>query len=261
MESRSPPDPTHPPTRHTRAALPLHWWQRVTVRFEVLTASVVVLTMLVLTALVAYQFSTRTREAILLASSDSAQRISMQISERVHRIVDPADATLRLLAFDPITTASGLAQRLHRLPVLVRLLEQNQLLSAVYVGYPDGQFLLVRPLRNAEVRLRVGAPHNAAYLLQSIAREQGRGAPLVGRFSFYDAQLKLLNTSIRPQYRFDPRTRPWYTEAVQTRTQILTAPYVFFTTQEVGVTLSQPSEGGGRCAGPGCGADRPGPRD
>ena len=249
MESRSPHDPTHPPTRHTRAALPLHWWQRVTVRFEVLTASVVVLTMLVLTALVAYQFSTRTREAILLASSDSAQRISMQISERVHRIVDPADATLRLLAFDPITTASGLAQRLHRLPVLVRLLEQNQLLSAVYVGYPDGQFLLVRPLRNAEVRLRVGAPHNAAYLLQSIAREQGRGAPLVGRFSFYDAQLKLLNTSIRPQYRFDPRTRPWYTEAVQTRTQILTAPYVFFTTQEVGVTLSQPSEGGGAVLG------------
>jgi HD-GYP domain-containing protein (c-di-GMP phosphodiesterase class II) len=161
----------------------------------------------------------------------------------VHRIVDPADATLRLLAFDPVASASSLAPRLRRLPVLARLLEQNPLLSAVYVGYPDGQFLLVRPLRNAELRVRMGAPGDAAFLLQSIAREQG-GAHLVGRWSFYDAQLRLLATSIRPEYRFDPRTRPWYDEALQTKTQILTTPYVFFTTQDVGVTLSQPSEEG-----------------
>lgn len=185
----------------------------------------------------------------MTASSDSAQRIGQLISERVHRIVDPADATLRLLAFDPISSATSLAQRLHRLPVLVRLLQQNKLLSAVYVGYPNGQFLLVRPLRNAALRARMDAPENTAFLLQSIAQEQGRGAPLVGRFYFYDAQLKLLATSIRPDYHFDPRTRPWYAEVVQSKTQILTTPYVFFTTQEVGVTLSQPSEEGGAVLG------------
>lgn len=238
-----------PPTAATGVATVQPWWQRITIRFEVLTASVVVLAMLLLMALMAYQLSTSARQAITTASSDSAQRISQLISERVHRIVDPADATLRLLAFDPVTTASSLAQRLRRLPVLVRTLNQNQLLSAVYVGYPDGQFLLVRPLRNPELRTRMGAPPDAAFLLQSIAPEQGRGAPWVGRFSFYDAQLKLLATSIRPQYHFDPRTRPWYAEVVQTRTQILTAPYVFFTTQEVGVTLSQPSEEGGAVLG------------
>ena len=147
-------------------ASPSRWWQSVTVRFEVLTASVVVLTMLLLTALVTYQIGTRTREAVLVASGDSARRISLQISERVHRIVDPADATLRLLAFDPVTTASSLAQRLRRLPVLVRLLEQNQLLSAVYVGYPDGQFLLVRPLRSAQcagARARGCATHGGFF--------------------------------------------------------------------------------------------------
>ena len=246
MEQRSTPD-LAPPS--ARVASPSRWWQSVTVRFEVLTASVVVLTMLLLTALVTYQIGTRTREAVLVASGDSARRISLQISERVHRIVDPADATLRLLAFDPVTTASSLAQRLRRLPVLVRLLEQNQLLSAVYVGYPDGQFLLVRPLRSAQVRERVGAPPTAAFLLQSLARENGRRKPLVGRFSFYDAQLNRLGSAVRPDYRFDPRTRPWYAEAQQNRTQILTAPYVFFTTQEVGVTLSQPSEEGGAVLG------------
>ncbi|MBP3980737.1 hypothetical protein J8G26_08330 [Acidovorax sp. JG5] len=61
-------------------------------------------------------------------------RCAQLISERVHRIVDPADATLRLLAFDPVASASTLAPRLRRMPVLARLLEQNPLLSAVYVG-------------------------------------------------------------------------------------------------------------------------------
>ena len=56
--------------------------------------------------------------------------------------MDPADATIRLLAFDPVASASTLPARLRRLPVLARLLEQNQLLSAVFIGYPDGQFLL-----------------------------------------------------------------------------------------------------------------------
>lgn len=119
------------------------------------------------------------------------------ISERAHRIVDPADATLRLLAFDPVTTATTLTARVRRLPVLTRLLQQNQLLSAVYVGYPDGQFLLLRPLRHDYLRQKLGAPSQAAFMVQSMAQ-----------------------------------------------TQILTAPYVFFMTQEVGVTLSQPSEEG-----------------
>ena len=248
----STPEPRQPPQRpalDAGLALSLPWWRRATVRFEVLTASVVVLAMLLLTALMTYQISTSARQAIMAASSESAQRVSLLVSERMHRIVNPADATLRLLAFDPVTTAPTLAERLRRLPVLVRLLHQNQLLSAVYVGYPDGQFLLVRPLRNAALRAQEGAPPHAAFLLQSVAREQGSGAPLVGRWSFYDAQLELVSTSIRPQYRFDPRTRPWYAEAVQTKAQILTAPYVFFTTHEMGVTLSQPSEEGGAVLG------------
>ena len=109
------------------------------------------------------------------------------ISERAHRIVDPADATLRLLAFDPVTTATTLTARVRR------LLQQNQLLSAVYVGYPDGQFLLLRPLRHDYLRQKLGAPSQAAFMVQSMAQ-----------------------------------------------TQILTAPYVFFMTQEVGVTLRLP---------------------
>lgn len=238
---RNPASQAAAPHRPT-AALP--WWERITVRLEVLTASVVVLAMLLLTALVTYQVSSSARQALVSASGDSAQRVSMLITERVQRIVNPADAIVGLLAYDPVTTATSLPQRLRRLPVLAALLQQNPLLSALYVGYPDGQFLLLRPLHHPAVRVQEGVPENAAFLLQSIAQEKGPGTPLVGRWSFYDAQLKLLSTALRPEYQFDPRTRPWYQEAQHRRAQILTAPYLFFTTQELGITLSQPSAEG-----------------
>ncbi|MFN7155338.1 MAG: hypothetical protein ACK4OE_16770 [Acidovorax sp.] len=224
-------------------AVDLPWWLRITVPFEVVIASVVVSAMLLLTVLLVYQVSTSARQAIIAASDDNAQHISQLISERVHRIVDPADATIRLLAFDPIASAQNLPARLRRLPVLARLLEQNPLLSAVFIGYPDGQFLLVRPLRDAAVRTRMDAPREAAFVVQAMSRERGV-AGVVGRWNYYDAQLRLIDSAVRPEYRYDPRPRPWYAEAAEKNTQVLTAPYVFFTTQEVGVTLSQPSEDG-----------------
>ncbi|KRD55547.1 phosphohydrolase [Acidovorax sp. Root275] len=247
-ESPQEPVPAHGtrPSSSDPGAAELPWWRRITVPFEVVIASVVVSAMLLLTVLLVYQVGTGARQAIIAASDDSAQHISLLISERVHHIVDPADATIRLLAFDPIASATTLPARLRRLPVFVRLLEQNPLLSAVFIGYSDGQFLLMRPLRNAALRARLEAPAEAAFLVQSMARERSAAGPagLVGRWNYYDAQLHLLDSAVRPGYRYDPRSRPWYAEAAEKNAQVLTAPYVFFTTQEVGITLSQPSEDG-----------------
>ena len=71
------------------------------------------------------------------------------------------EAALRLAGE---TVLERLEARLSLLSVLARLLEQNQLLSAVFIGYPDGQFLLVRPVRNEALRVRLEAPPKTAYL-------------------------------------------------------------------------------------------------
>ncbi|MDY0106466.1 MAG: phosphohydrolase, partial [Giesbergeria sp.] len=138
------------------------WWHRVTVSSGLLISSLVVVAMLVLSGLLAYQARTTAQQAIFAASEDSARHIGLIISERVRRMVDPADAIIRQLAFDPVTAATTLPARMRRLPVLARVLEQNALLSAAFIGYPDGQFLLVRPLRHPPLRQHLGAPESAA---------------------------------------------------------------------------------------------------
>lgn len=52
-----------------------------------------------------------------------------------------------------------------------------------------------------------------------------------------------------PDYRFDPRTRPWYQEAKNTGLASLSEPYAYYTTQELGVTLSQLSHAGDAVVG------------
>ncbi len=237
--SSTTPSPAVPLTAH--AALP--WWRRIRMGFGVVIASLVVGALLLMAALLALQARSTTRNAILAASTENAQHIGRLLSERVRRVLEPADVAMRLLAHDPLTQASTLPDRLERLPALHSLLQEQTLLSAVFVGYPDGQFILLRPLRDPVVRSRLKAPESARYLLQSIAREPGQPG-LVGRWAFYTADMERILSDPRPDYRFDPRGRPWYTAAVEQRGQVLTPPYVFFTTREIGLTLSQPSHDG-----------------
>ncbi|MEQ1517559.1 MAG: HD domain-containing phosphohydrolase, partial [Usitatibacteraceae bacterium] len=76
-------------------------------------------------------------------------------------------------------------------------------------------------------------------LVQTI--ETAPGGRTVGEFLFYDSELRLIQRTRQDQYRFDPRTRPWYQESIKTAASVASEPYIFFTTQQVGITLSQVS--------------------
>ena len=95
----------------------------------------------------------------------------------------------------------------------------------------------MRPMRAA----KLGAPARAAYLVQSV-EHRGTGRPCA--YLWLDAGLARLATENRPEYAaFDPRARPWYRDAAGASGQIKTAPYVFFTTREVGVHAARRAAG------------------
>ncbi|MEG1039912.1 MAG: HD domain-containing phosphohydrolase [Pseudomonas sp.] len=214
---------------------------------RVLIALAIMLSTLVLGGVLAYKSYVGMQQALLSASADTAQQLSRTINERARRLLDPALSSIQLLAYDPLSKASTLAQRLERLPLLVASLNANKMLSAVYAGYPNGEFLLVRVLRDEAVKQHLQAPSEAAYLVQSISLDN-HGQPL-GEWRFYDAQLSLLQHQIKADYHFDPRTRPWFVSGMNSTSTALTKPYVFFTTREIGLTLSQRSIDGAAVLG------------
>ncbi|UIN21984.1 HD domain-containing phosphohydrolase [Herbaspirillum frisingense] len=177
------------------------------------------------------------RQVLLDMAERSAEDAGRIMTERSRRIIDPAVATLRQLAFDPITQAGTLDERLTRIAAFSIDMVANPLVSAVYVGYPNGDFLLVRALRGAEQREFFAAPAATAFLVQTIT--VNAAGQQKGQYRFYSAELKLLALEDQPAYRFDPRTRPWYASADRSLAPAISAPYVFFTTRQIGISLSQ----------------------
>jgi HD-GYP domain-containing protein (c-di-GMP phosphodiesterase class II) len=181
------------------------------------------------------------RQVLLDMAERSAMDAGRIMTERSRRIIDPAVATLRQLAFDPITQATTLDDRLSRIGAFSADLVANSLVSAVYVGYPNGDFLLVRSLVRPEQRERVAAPRAARFLVQTITHTPS--GQQHGQYRFYSADLQLLVLREEPDYRFDPRTRPWYEAADRAIAPAVSAPYIFFTTRQVGISLSQRARG------------------
>lgn len=174
----------------------------------------------------------------------------------------PAEATLRQLSLDPLGGFETLDERLTRLPTLTQVLVHGELVSAVYIGYTNGDFLLVRPLDDPALARQFAPPDDAAFLVQSIeATAQGitpgsattdrsrlhrveQHNAVTGEWLFYTADLTLLERRPMPAYQFDPRIRPWYQAAEASGRQTLTTPYIFFSSRQIGVSVSQNSNEG-----------------
>lgn len=115
---------------------------------------------------------------------------------------------------------------------LLAQLDPNGGIPAVYAGYPDGRFILARPLATADDRERFDAPHDARFVLQRIATP---GKP--GSFIYLDRSGNEIARSARPDYRYDPRTRPWFRAAVDAAA-VLTPVYRFATSKLMGYTVA-----------------------
>ena len=182
--------------------------------------------------------SWRSDALMLQQAGAAARRIGREAAATVETELRPARVSVALLASGALGSAATEAERLAALPQLVAALRSNASVSAVYVGTARGSFLLLRRMGEAASHSRLGAPADAAYALQSVDRDAGEPR---GSYRFFDAGLHELQRLERPDYVFDPRTRPWYELARRAGDgrAVQSEPYLFFTTGEPGVTLAE----------------------
>lgn len=202
---------------------------------------VTVLLILVVAAF-AWQTYRGTQDILLTTSTETTRYIRDALNEKIQRILAPARNQITLLAHSGFSGAETLSRRLDELPLIMDALNENPITDALYVGYPNGEFILFRPLRTEAYRALVQAPESATLLVQSIT--QDASGVMLGEYRYYDANRKLLDARFMPTYKYDPRTRPWFQTASKQNGAILTEPYVFFTTKAVGATMAAKSADG-----------------
>jgi HD-GYP domain-containing protein (c-di-GMP phosphodiesterase class II) len=155
--------------------------------------------------------------------------------------------TVEMLALTGIGAATSLDERLAQLPLFVAALRRNDRLHSLYVGYDDGAFFQVLPLRAAAQREVYRAPEAGAYVVWSV-ETAARGAAR-SRYLYFDAALRPLGERSVEGPPYDPRQRPWYAAARTAQGLAVTPPYAFFTTGEVGITVARHTPGPGVVAG------------
>ncbi|MBS0519343.1 MAG: hypothetical protein JSR90_11670 [Proteobacteria bacterium] len=162
------------------------------------------------------------------------------IAVGVRVVISAAEALADTSDFDP---ATGPARDQERRKSLMELLVRHSNLAAAFVGYADGRFIYVSRTANftAEERAELKVPANATFLFRLI---DGQGE--ARRESWWFDTIRMPGAGVESRRSdFDPRTRPWYLEAMQRQGPALTDPYRFAWHTEAGVSAGVPIDGGG----------------
>ncbi len=145
------------------------------------------------------------RDMLETAADDVTQRIVREMLVEMQRIVAPAEMAIGLISESDFPEALNTDQRLRRMGILRRALDNSAALSSVYAGYADGEFFFMRRVMSDAERSAMKAPPDTRYVVQSIER----GVRTYGSYIYLDANLSTLHDESRPDYAasYDPRTR------------------------------------------------------
>ena len=189
-----------------------------------------------LIGVVSYNYALKLTEASTNSLLDQVNRVSIA---ETRALFLPAESVANLLSSNGNLGATTLKNRMQSIPVLLRGLNRSENITAVFVGNEQGDFMLVRRMpTDPDLAARFNAPEGPAYIVQVLERNRQQVAR--GYYIYVNAALKTVRFQPREDYTtYDPRTRPWYQSAVESDETVSTPPYVFFTTQEIGVTVAR----------------------
>ncbi len=211
-------------------------------------ASLFILLVLLTGTIIGVNNYIETRRLVSSTTAALFESIRRETVARFESIYQPAEMLTDLLAHQRLGRATTLSERMETVPYLAEALRRAPSVSALYAGYANGDFFLLRPLRDdPAAREPFTAPRGTRFVVQSIEHESA-GA-LRGTLVFLDADRAEIDRRAAPGYAFDPRTRGWYVDATKVDAQIKTLPYIFYTTREVGITFARRFDTGSAVAG------------
>jgi len=199
------------------------------------------------TALIAFNY-VENRRIALLGADEQLELIGEKMRSSVSELYRPAQNLVDISSRALLAGDSTVERRLRSLSYFAEALLLNKGISSVFVGYEDGDFLLVRHSQQLQsLREQFDVPAGTSFVVQNIERQGDQ--PSEHELIFLDSDLQLLSRRSVDPTGYDPRDREWFQGAMAKSEQFITGFYRFFTTGEVGVTIARRLAGGGGVVG------------
>ncbi len=203
-----------------------------------LTISTLFITLvIVLGGVLSWQTYSKTSDIIRASASDLYDRVTTELLLDFKSTYRPVGDTLGLLALTQITRAGTLAERLEAIDILREMLRSETSVAAIQVAYPNGDFIILRPLFDKLMRERFAAPDAASYVADHVDTGATGGRRLLR--IYFDDDLHEVMRNAEEATQYDPRVRDWYSGALASDELILTQPYLFYFARRVGLTLAR----------------------
>ena len=188
------------------------------------------------------------RRIALLGAEDQLRRIGTHMRTSVGELYGPVQNLVDISSTVLSDTGLSVDDRLEAVGFLAEALRLKGQISSVFVGYDDGDFLLVRRSNGLGSTHRVAdEPPGTRFVVQTI--DVAPDGVAVEEVVYLDDGLGQLGRQVVEWTEFDPREREWYVSAKASDRQIVSGFYVFFTLREVGVTVARRLIGGGGVVG------------
>ncbi|MDH3330344.1 MAG: hypothetical protein OEM01_14030, partial [Desulfobulbaceae bacterium] len=118
----------------------------------------------------------QTTKKIVLAGADRFyDQVSREVSMDFKDTSRDVFQVVRYLSLTPVMRASTLNERLQQLGFLSTFLEDRPEISAIQVGYANGDYFILRPLSTDRVRTLFNAPAASNYVVDNIAVDPASG--------------------------------------------------------------------------------------
>jgi len=206
------------------------------------TSALFIVLIIVFGSVLSWQNYRKTSE-ILIASGDQLfDHITSELMLDFGGIRKSVIQTVNFVALSPISQADSLTERLKSLVLLSTALANEENMSAIQIGYLNGDYFIVRHIRSEYERKIFNAPEHSIFIVDNIGLDkQGKHSLLR---LFYNEKLQEVSRNLALQTSYDPRVRPWYKLALDSTQVVSTEPYLFYFLRKVGLTLTLKSPHG-----------------
>jgi HD-GYP domain-containing protein (c-di-GMP phosphodiesterase class II) len=183
----------------------------------------------------------KSSDLILSASAQLFQQYGERLRLEFLRTYQPIVQMVNMLSLDSIVEARTTEERLAKLPLLARALEQRPQVTGLQIGYANGDYFVLRTL-NGESRGTGFNPPPGSRLMADSIIHHGQGPGQLERY-FFSGALALIERRTPSPSDYDPREQSWYRLAMTRDRHVATDPYFFNAIRKVGITLSSRQPG------------------
>jgi len=176
----------------------------------------------------------QTSEMLLKASDRYFSQVKEQLVLDFLSTQKSVHQTVRILGRTAIASADTFEQRLASIPAFSEAIIADPHLSALQVGYDNGDYFIVRALDN-HLRTVFKAPPEAEIVVDNIGTGRD-GKKNLERIWFSNALDEIGRAPLQAT-TYDPRTRPWFKRALTSDQPVGTDPYFFKFMQQMGLTI------------------------